>query len=255
MAATSSATVLATPSASPVSAACTKPQCVWPSTTTSGAPRWPTPYSTLASSTRSTKLPMLRTTNRSPKHRENDTTGCTRESEHATTTAKGCCPSRTRPSRLASECIWWSWMPRRKSALPSSSRRRASAGVQRPCRCEARSSWSRSSSKLTRSVASAGSIWFAKVASCGVSEFAMIVSQLSRVVPSRMITPQPCFCRPPQAAAYLSNRSSIRQPMVRASAKTVSALALLMSLLRCSYIWMERRPTPERRESSTWEQP
>ena len=38
---------------------------------------------------------------------------------------------------------------------------------------------------------------------------------------------------------YGSNRSSMRQPSVRAKASTVETAALPRSLRRCSYIWME----------------
>ncbi len=54
---------------------------------------------------------------------------------------------------------------------------------------------------------------------------------------------------------YGSNESSMRQPSVRAKASTVETAALPRSLRRCSYIWMERRVTPERRASPDWLSP
>ena len=47
----------------------------------------------------------------------------------------------------------------------------------------------------------------------------------------------------------------MRQPSVRAKASTVETAALPRSLRRCSYIWMERRVTPERRASPDWLSP
>ena len=58
-----------------------------------------------------------------------------------------------------------------------------------------------------------------------------------------------------QVAPYFSIKSSIVQPRTLARRRSVSALALLMSLLRCSYIWMERRLTPDRFASSACVQP
>ena len=54
---------------------------------------------------------------------------------------------------------------------------------------------------------------------------------------------------------HFSRRSSIVQPRTFARLRTVSALALLMSLLRCSYIWIERRLTLLRLASSACVQP
>ena len=57
----------------------------------------------------------------------------------------------------------------------------------------------------------------------------------------------PCF--------YFSSKSSIAQPSTLEILYKLSALALLMSFCRCSYSWMERRPTPDFFASSACEQP
>ena len=54
---------------------------------------------------------------------------------------------------------------------------------------------------------------------------------------------------------YFSRRLSILHPRTREMRYRASALALLMSLFRCSYIWIERSVTPERLASSACVQP
>ena len=68
------------------------------------------------------------------------------------------------------------------------------------------------------------------------------------------------FCSPPLGTMYmrfqlvkkyyLSNKSSISHPRTLEILYKVSALALFMFLFLCSYIWMDRRVTPESLASS-----
>ena len=109
-------------------AAATAPQASCPSTTTSGQPSTPTPYSTLPSAAVSTVLPALRMMNSSPRPRPNSSSGGTRLSEQPTSTQKGAWPraSSMRRSRP--------WTPRkgasmRKFSLPSFSSLSAWSGV------------------------------------------------------------------------------------------------------------------------------
>ena len=99
-------------------AAATAPQASCPSTTTSGQPSTPTPYSTLPSAATFTVLPALRMMNSSPRPRPNSSSGGTRLSEQPTSTQKGAWP-RASSIRRSRPCTPRKGASMRKFSLPS----------------------------------------------------------------------------------------------------------------------------------------